>query len=77
MVHTLHHLRSFLTTSVFAPGCQAGADVFNALDLMENKLFLEDLKFGTGDGNLHYYFYNWKCPEIPPEKVSLKLQTFL
>ena len=47
--------------------------MFNALDLMDNKSFLEDLKFGTGDGNLHYYFYNWKCPEIPPEKVSSKL----
>ena len=27
-------------------------DVFNALDLMENKTFLENLKFGIGDGNL-------------------------
>ena len=46
---------------------------------MENKTFLEDLKFGTGDGNLHYYFYNWKCPEIAPEKVSsiLPKETFL
>ncbi|XP_023573913.1 glycylpeptide N-tetradecanoyltransferase 1 [Octodon degus] len=29
-----------------------GFDVFNALDLMENKTFLEKLKFGIGDGNL-------------------------
>ena len=36
---------------------------------MENKIFLEELKFGMGDGNLHYYFYNWKSPDIPPEKV--------
>ena len=46
-----------------------GFDVFNALDVMENKQFLEELKFGVGDGNLHYYLYNWRCPEIPPEKV--------
>ncbi|KAG7233048.1 hypothetical protein INR49_007527 [Caranx melampygus] len=39
-----------------------GFDVFNALDLMENKVFLEKLKFGIGDGNLQYYLYNWKCP---------------
>uniref|UniRef100_A0A8B9SHF1 Glycylpeptide N-tetradecanoyltransferase n=1 Tax=Anas platyrhynchos TaxID=8839 RepID=A0A8B9SHF1_ANAPL len=46
-----------------------GFDVFNALDLMENKTFLEKLKFGIGDGNLQYYLYNWKCPSMAPEKV--------
>ncbi|XP_025028178.1 glycylpeptide N-tetradecanoyltransferase 1 isoform X2 [Python bivittatus] len=51
-----------------------GFDVFNALDLMENKTFLEKLKFGIGDGNLQYYFYNWKCPSMGPEKVGLVLQ---
>nr|CAG4645497.1 EOG090X055U [Lynceus sp. MCZ IZ 141354] len=51
-----------------------GFDVFNALDLMENKMFLEPLKFGIGDGNLHYYLYNWRCPSMPPEKVGLVLQ---
>ena len=44
--------------------------MFNALDLMENKAFLEELKFGMGDGHLHYYLYNFKCPELPPDKVS-------
>uniref|UniRef100_A0A3Q2QJL8 Glycylpeptide N-tetradecanoyltransferase n=1 Tax=Fundulus heteroclitus TaxID=8078 RepID=A0A3Q2QJL8_FUNHE len=50
-----------------------GFDVFNALDLMENKTFLEKLKFGIGDGNLQYYLYNWKCPSMGPEKVLLFL----
>lgn len=43
-----------------------GFDVFNALDLMDNKQFLEHLKFGVGDGNLQYYLYNWKCPSVGP-----------
>lgn len=47
-----------------------GFDVFNALDLMENKEFLEPLKFGIGDGNLQYYLYNWRCPSMPPNMVS-------
>ena len=47
--------------------------MFNALDLMENRAFLEELKFGMGDGHLHYYLYNFKCPEIPPEKVGVVL----
>lgn len=44
--------------------------MFNALDLMENKVFLDKLKFGIGDGNLQYYLYNWKCPSMDPDKVS-------
>jgi len=52
----------------------AGYDVFNALDLMENKKFLENLKFGIGDGNLQYYLFNWKCPAIDAEKIGLVLQ---
>lgn len=50
---------------------QKGFDVFNALDLMENKVFLEKLKFGIGDGNLQYYLYNWKCPSMEPDKVRI------
>lgn len=49
-------------------------DVFNALDLMGNKTFLENLKFGIGDGNLQYYLYNWRCPSMSPEKMGLVLQ---
>lgn len=38
---------------------------------MENSKFLEELKFGQGDGNLQYYLYNWRCPKMSPEKVSI------
>uniref|UniRef100_A0A2M4BJ70 Glycylpeptide N-tetradecanoyltransferase n=1 Tax=Anopheles marajoara TaxID=58244 RepID=A0A2M4BJ70_9DIPT len=50
-----------------------GFDVFNALDLMDNKQFLMPLKFGIGDGNLQYYLYNWRCPNMQPENVGLIL----
>lgn len=53
---------------------QLNFDVFNALDLMDNKEFLEALKFGIGDGNLQYYLYNWRCPSMQPSKVGLVLQ---
>ncbi|GMT18138.1 hypothetical protein PFISCL1PPCAC_9435 [Pristionchus fissidentatus] len=53
---------------------QIGFDVFNALDLMDNKDILEELKFGIGDGNLQYYLYNWRCPEMEPKDVGLILQ---
>lgn len=48
-------------------------DVFNALDLLDNKEHLRDLKFGIGDGHLQYYLYNWRCTTIQPEQVGLVL----
>jgi glycylpeptide N-tetradecanoyltransferase len=43
---------------------RAKFDVFNALTLHDNPLFLEQLKFGAGDGQLHYYLYNWRTPAM-------------
>ncbi|KAJ9092808.1 hypothetical protein QFC21_006684 [Naganishia friedmannii] len=54
----------------------AGFDVFNALSLMDNNLFLHEQMFGPGDGylvrprhihaeeSIAYYLYNWKCAPI-------------
>jgi glycylpeptide N-tetradecanoyltransferase len=39
-------------------------DVLNALTLMDNHLFLEEQKFGRGDGLLHYYLYNYRTSPI-------------
>jgi len=50
-----------------------GADVMNALDLMCNEPVFAPLKFGAGDGNLHYYTYNWKCAEVASSEVGLVL----
>ncbi|KAK9727794.1 glycylpeptide N-tetradecanoyltransferase [Basidiobolus ranarum] len=49
----------------------AGFDVMNALELMHNMDFIEELKFGPGDGYLNYYLYNWRCPPIENEKMAL------
>lgn len=39
-------------------------DVFNALTLMDNGLFLQQQKFGAGDGQLHYYLFNYRANAI-------------
>jgi glycylpeptide N-tetradecanoyltransferase len=39
-------------------------DVLNALSLMDNGLFLEQQKFGGGDGQLHYYLFNYRANPI-------------
>ncbi|KAH9993757.1 N-myristoyl transferase [Russula vinacea] len=43
---------------------QAKFDVFNALTLMDNPLFLQELKFGSGDGLLNFYLYNWRSKPL-------------
>ena len=50
-----------------------GFDVFNALDVMENKQHFSDLKFGIGDGLLHYYLYNWRIKNVGPEDLGIVL----
>ncbi|KAJ5610516.1 hypothetical protein N7510_007235 [Penicillium lagena] len=44
---------------------KAQFDVFNALTLHDNPLFLEQLKFGAGDGQLHFYLYNYRAAPVP------------
>jgi len=39
-------------------------DVFNGLTLMDNSLFLQEQKFGAGDGQLHFYLFNWRTAHI-------------
>lgn len=50
-----------------------GYDVYNALDVQQNGQFMEELKFGMGDGNLHYYLYNWRIPKITPQDCGIVL----
>lgn len=50
-----------------------GIDVFNGLDLMDNKSAFEKNLFGIGDGYLQYYIYNWKCPTIDASDMGLVL----
>lgn len=62
-----------LTNDVFVRAREEGFDVFNALDLMENQSMFEPLKFGIGDGLLHYYLYNWRASVMKPADIGLIL----
>ena len=48
-------------------------DVVNGLEMMENtRDMFEKLKFGVGDGQLHYYLYNWRVSEeLQTQEVGL------
>ncbi len=63
-------LREALTAAA-----NAGFDVFNALDVMENTAdAMRELRFGIGDGHLQFYVYNWRLNEaLQPQQVGLVL----
>lgn len=55
-------------------------DVFNALTLMDNGMFLEQQKFAPGDGQLHYYLFNYRANAIngglnAEQKLDAELQS--
>lgn len=50
-----------------------GFDVFNMLELMDNGSVFQELKFARGDGNLHYYLYNYRLPQFPSTELGLVL----
>lgn len=53
-----------LVTDAMIEAKKINIDVFNALSSQDNNLFLEDLKFGAGDGFLNYYLFNYKVKPI-------------
>lgn len=50
-----------------------GYDVFNALDVQQNSEVFKELKFAVGDGNLHYYLYNWRVHKLDPKELGIVL----
>lgn len=54
---------------------QARFDVFNALRLQDNELFLEKLRFGLGDGQLNYYLFNYRVDPVVEEDESGRLDS--
>jgi glycylpeptide N-tetradecanoyltransferase len=63
-----------LMNDVLVMAKQREYDVFNALDVMQNESFLKELKFGPGDGQLHYYLYNYRLrAPLKPAEMGLVL----
>ncbi|KAL4356668.1 hypothetical protein AHAS_Ahas09G0109700 [Arachis hypogaea] len=53
---------------------QKNYSVTNALDVTQNETFLKELKFGLGDGKLHYYLYNYRIRNgLKPSELGLVL----
>ena len=48
-----------------------GFHVFNAIQIMDNHTFIENLKFGSGSGFLNYYLYNWRTAPVPLDQLAI------
>jgi glycylpeptide N-tetradecanoyltransferase len=46
-------------------------DVINWVEQMDNKILLEKLNFKQGSGELYFYFWNKRCPEITNKDIAL------
>ncbi|KAK3434796.1 hypothetical protein EUGRSUZ_D02234 [Eucalyptus grandis] len=63
-----------LMNDVLIVAKQKDYDEFNALDVMQNVTFFEELKFVPLDGNLHYYLYNYRLRNaLKPMELGLVL----
>lgn len=72
-VHTKTPIKQLMQDALSLAKHELNFDVFNALDLMKNSEFLQDLQFGGGDGHLQYYLYNYRMPHCDPEGIGLVL----
>lgn len=62
-----------LMKNVLISAQKNGFDVFNCLDIMRNSEVMEDLHFGKGSGNLHYYLYNYSIQNLDPKDIGIVL----
>jgi glycylpeptide N-tetradecanoyltransferase len=53
-----------LVSDILVFASKLGFDVLNALTLLDNGLFLDELKFGAGDGHLNYYLFNYRVKPV-------------
>ncbi len=47
--------------------------MFNALNLMQNGDFFDELRFLRGDGNLNFYLYNYRLRPVESHEIGLVL----
>ena len=64
-----------LMKSLMAQAAHHGYDVFNMVEVLQNKRLTTDagLLFKPGDGRLAHYLYNWRCPAMEAEDIGIIL----
>jgi glycylpeptide N-tetradecanoyltransferase len=66
-------LNDLAKACIYKAAADYGADVFNCLNIQDNKSYIDALRFVPGDGHLHYYLFNYAHPTIKPEKCGIVL----
>lgn len=63
-VATYQKRLNLLINEALVTSKQFDVDVFNALTCQDNPLFIKQAKFGSGDGLLNYYLFNYRVRPI-------------
>lgn len=69
----LTKLEEIMRAAIYCANVYYQADVFNCLDVFDNEYILAPLKFVKGDGQLHYYIYNYSMLKINRNQCGLIL----
>ncbi|KAJ5075401.1 n-myristoyl transferase [Anaeramoeba ignava] len=50
-----------------------GYDLMNSLNILDNDIFISELNFKSTGGFLHFYLYNWACPDFLPKEIGIPI----
>ena len=64
-----------LFNSMMAVAQAKGYDVFNMVDVLQNKNLTKEtgMLFKPGGGRLSHYLYNWRCTAIEHDDIGIVL----
>ena len=68
--NTKHDLKDLVKDCVISAR-NNGCDVFNCLDVMDNKQFIKNLLFTNGTGELYYHLFNYQMDTISADKLGV------
>jgi glycylpeptide N-tetradecanoyltransferase len=59
--------------SMLSKASQKGFDVFNMVEVLQNRRIATDLLFKAGSGRLAHYLYNWRVPQLDAPDIGIVL----
>jgi glycylpeptide N-tetradecanoyltransferase len=59
--------------SMLSQASQKGFDVFNMVEVLQNRRIAQDLLFKAGSGRLAHYLYNWRVPQLDAPDIGIVL----
>lgn len=65
--------QKLLFKSMLGQAYAKGFDVFNMVEVLQNRRVATDLLFKAGSGRLAHYLYNWRLPQLDAPDIGIVL----